>query len=56
MNIYIDESGSFVSASKENSWNCVVAYVSPEVDTRSIWGVLNKLKKNLSLIEPMRSN
>jgi len=45
MNIFIDESGSFVSARKENSWNCVVAYISPEVDTRGVRGVLNKLKK-----------
>jgi len=30
MNIFIDESGSFVNSSKLNSWNCVAAYVMPE--------------------------
>lgn len=45
MNIYIDESGTFVgTSSKPNAWNCVVAYASPETDSRNIVKLLNKLK------------
>lgn len=45
MNIYIDESGTFVSAaSNQNAWNCVAAYASPEVDTRKTKQLLNSLK------------
>jgi len=49
LNIYIDESGSFVSADATNSWSCVAAYVTPEVDTRSIRKALKKLKTTSSL-------
>ena len=49
MNIYIDESGSFVSTDSTNSWNCVAAYVAPEVDTRNIREVLKRLKATSSL-------
>ena len=45
MNIYIDESGTFVSASSnQNAWNCVAAYASPEIDTRKTKQLLNTLK------------
>ncbi len=44
MNIYIDESGSFVDAPQIDSWNCVVAYATPEIDTRKIRQYLLKLK------------
>jgi hypothetical protein len=30
MNIFIDESGSFVNSSNLSSWNCVAAYIMPE--------------------------
>jgi hypothetical protein len=36
MKIGIDESGSFVYSSAENSWNCVAAYVYPEIHNRRI--------------------
>lgn len=36
MNIGIDESGTFVYTNAENSWNCVVAYASPEAHSRHI--------------------
>lgn len=49
MNIYIDESGSFVSTNSTNSWNCVAAYVTPEVDTRNIRMALKRLKATSSL-------
>lgn len=45
MNIYIDESGSFVStAPNPNAWNCVVAYASPEVDSRNAKILITDLK------------
>lgn len=45
MNIYIDESGTFVStSSNQNAWNCVAAYASPEVDTRKTKQLLDTLK------------
>ena len=44
MNIYIDESGTFVNtSSNQNAWNCVAAYASPEVDTRKTKQLLNIL-------------
>ncbi len=36
MKIGIDESGTFVYTDADNSWNCVVAYVYPEVHNRLI--------------------
>ena len=45
MNIFVDESGSFVSAPNVNSWNCVVAYVAPEDDARRMRIFLAKLKR-----------
>lgn len=44
MNIYIDESGSFVNAPAEQSWNTVVAYVSPETDTHRLQEILRSFK------------
>lgn len=46
MRIYIDESGSFINAPVRNSWNTVVAYVTPESETRPIKEVLRKFKVN----------
>jgi Protein of unknown function (DUF3800) len=44
MNIFIDESGSFVNSSKLNSWNCVAAYVMPECIKAKSKRVLAMLK------------
>jgi len=46
VNIFIDESGSFVSAPTRESWNCVVAYMSPEIDRKSARGILTRLKRD----------
>ena len=45
MNIFIDESGSFANTKQEGSWNTIVAYASPEVDSRKMKTILNRLKK-----------
>ena len=45
MNIFLDESGSFVSSPKRDSWNCIVAYVTPESERKRIQGVLTCLKQ-----------
>ena len=45
MNIFIDESGSFVKSKQEGAWNSVVAYVSPEPDMKKIQIVLKRLKR-----------
>ncbi len=44
MNIFIDESGSFVSANHSNAWNVVAAYVSPEADQRHLKQILSTVK------------
>jgi len=43
MKIAIDESGTFVYSNAENSWNCVVAYVYPEVHNRRIKNEVSQL-------------
>lgn len=48
MNIFIDESGSFVSASKTGSWNVVVAVAAPEASRRAIERAVWRLKQSLS--------
>lgn len=45
MNIFIDESGSFVNAEKLNSWNSIAAYMSPECDRRHVQKILGSLKR-----------
>ena len=45
MNIFIDESGSFVNADNGGAWNCVVAYMSPEGDRRRLREALNRFKR-----------
>ena len=45
MNIFVDESGSFVSASKEGSWNSIVAYMAPEFERRRLDDALKNLKR-----------
>ena len=44
MNIFLDESGSFASAAKENSWNAIAAYMSPEFERRRLDEILTHLK------------
>lgn len=46
MNIYVDESGSFVDAPKIGSWNAIAAYMSPEIDRRSVRKLLSLLKRS----------
>jgi hypothetical protein len=36
VNILLDESGSFVSGASQNSWNCIAAYLTPEVDRKRL--------------------
>ncbi|HBP88308.1 MAG TPA: hypothetical protein DD706_11495 [Nitrospiraceae bacterium] len=43
MNIAIDESGTFVYTDTDNSWNCVVSYVYPEVHNPHIQEEVRKL-------------
>jgi len=43
MNICIDESGSFVHSSSDDSWNCVAAYIYPEVHKRKILEEVRRL-------------
>lgn len=44
MNIYIDESGSFVSAPAKCSWNVVVAIATPESSRTGLQSALKSLK------------
>jgi hypothetical protein len=43
MNLAIDESGSFTYTDAKSSWNCVVAYTYPEVDTRKLRKIVQRL-------------
>lgn len=45
MNIYLDESGSFVFHPKEGSWSVVVAICCPESSRRSIQNVVGQLRR-----------
>lgn len=49
MNIFIDESGSFVNAPKQGSWNSVAAYMSPECDRERLWALVGKLKRSVGV-------
>lgn len=44
MNIYIDESGTFVSAPTKCSWNVVVALVVPESSRKDLQGAIRAIK------------
>lgn len=44
MYTFIDESGSFASASKRNAWNVVVAYMTPESEQEHVRNILFDLK------------
>lgn len=44
MNIYIDESGSFVSAPAKCSWNVVAAVVAPESSRKDLHAAIKSLK------------
>jgi Protein of unknown function (DUF3800) len=48
VNIFLDESGSFVSAASQNSWNCIAAYLTPEVDRKCLREALASLKRAAS--------
>lgn len=45
LNIFIDESGSFVNAPNRESWNCIAAYMSPETDRKSLRELVGTMKK-----------
>jgi hypothetical protein len=49
VNIFIDESGSFANTEQKGEWNTVVAYASPEVDSRKMKLILNRLKKKCAV-------
>lgn len=44
MNIYIDESGSFVSTSSEGSWSAVAAFAVPEASRKGLELAVSELK------------
>jgi hypothetical protein len=44
MNIYIDESGTFVNSNKKGSWSVVSAYMSPETESRKLETILKETK------------
>ncbi len=46
MNLFIDESGSFVYTPKPNSWSLVGCYAISDRDYNRAQGILRKLKKN----------
>lgn len=50
MNIFVDESGSFANAPHRGAWNCVAAYVSPEVDRRYLRDALRQLKRGSGVL------
>ena len=44
MNICIDESGTFVYTTVQDSWNCVAAYAYPEVSRRALTELMAQFK------------
>ncbi len=47
MHVFVDESGSFVSASVPNAWNSIAAYVLPESDRTGMLDELARLKRRV---------
>ena len=47
MNIFIDESGSFVNAPNLRAFNAIAAYMSPESDRRELRKILASLKRSV---------
>jgi hypothetical protein len=45
LNIFIDESGSFVNAPELDSWNSIAAYMSPESDRKRLRELVERLKR-----------
>lgn len=50
MNIFLDESGSFVNADVPESWNTIAAYMSPERDRRHLKKILKGLKRSVGVL------
>ena len=48
MNIYIDESGSFVSAPKHGAWNAVAAFALPEAARKGLEQAVAELRRSKS--------
>lgn len=46
MNIYIDESGSFVNADREGSWNAVAAFALPESARRDLEKLVRDIRRS----------
>lgn len=47
MNICIDESGTFVYTTMQESWNCVAAYIYPEDNRRSLTELMAQFKRRI---------
>lgn len=50
VNIFVDESGSFVNAAQSGSWNVVAAYMSLECDRKHLEKILTSLKRAVGLV------
>ena len=48
MYIFIDESGSFVNSTKNDSWNTISAYMCPEYEQKKIRNLIRALKKSVA--------
>ncbi|MEO6293900.1 MAG: DUF3800 domain-containing protein [Burkholderiaceae bacterium] len=49
MNIYVDESGTFTTASDRDAWCVVTAYISPESNRKDIETLIKRLRYECSL-------
>jgi hypothetical protein len=49
VNIFIDESGSFVNAPELDSWNSIAAYMSPESDRKRLRELVERLKRTVGV-------
>jgi hypothetical protein len=49
LNIFIDESGSFVNATTPESWNSIAAYISPESDRKRLREIVARLKRSVEV-------
>jgi hypothetical protein len=52
LNIFIDESGSFVNAPELDSWNSIAAYMSPESDRKRLRELVERLKRTVGVLDP----
>ena len=52
MDIFVDESGSFVAAARRNFWNAIVAYMVPGGDRQRLWQALTELQTAAGVRQP----